>query len=530
MSGRLTIIGLDGATHKILVPLAEEGIIPNIKSLMDNGCWGSLISTFPPLTSPAWGTLMTGKLPGKIGIYGFKDSSCSSYTPGMINSTSIKSKMLWEAAGEAGKKVCVLNFPLTYPVRAANGVVVSGLLTPHNATDFFYPQNLSEEVEGYPIQGIYSQQVDDFESYYENLFAEMNKRASYLKRIIKREDPDLLMYCIQETDLTHHMMAKYFYPQFEEYKSPAGERVRNLNMKMYSTIDGIIGDLISISGDDSTFMIVSDHGSAPSSKYSFNLNKLLEQEGFIKSNLGGFHRILYSNTKGTVQDWVGKKFPHKTSPIDFTKTYAWCESYRCNCPGIVVNLKGRFPHGIVNPGAEYDELIEKIISVLDGLKHNGSKVVDRVYRREEIYRGPYTDASPDLVFTMHQDYDVPITKFRNNLKKKEIFEKDEFKINNHTGSHIFDGSYVFKGPNMNKKGKFGDVGIESIAPTAIYLLGLPVPSDMDGRVIEEAIDEKHLGENPVSYSEAISYMGESSRLSQAEEAILTGQLNDLGYL
>lgn len=529
MPGKVVVIGLDGATHKILQPLAAEGIIPNIKSMMDKGCWGNLISTFPPLTSPAWATLMTGKLPGKIGLFGFNDHVSNSYDPGLINSTNIKSRMFWETAGDEGKKVYVLNFPMTYPVRKTSGGVVSGFMTPVGAKDFFYPDTLSEYLKDYAIQPVPPLQIDDFELFFKDIFEDIEKKAAFTKEIALSEDWDLFMFCVQETDTTHHRIAKYLYPQFEEYFTETGEKVRYLNNQMYSAIDRLIGDIVQAAGSGTTFMMVSDHGSEPTPRFSFNINNLFAQEGILKSNRGTLFEAIRRNTKGAVREWLEKKFPHRAMFFDYTRSYAWCHSYRCRCPGIMINLKGRFPNGIVNPGEEYEAVAGRITSLLENLRHEGKKVVDKIYRRDDIYHGPYKDYSPDIIFTMHGDYEVPTTQFHKLLKQKTIFNIDKIS-SSLSGNHCIEGIYIINGPNIATGGQSVDVGIQSIAPTALYLLGLEVPTEMDGHVMTDFIDGQYLEHNSVRYSNTVEGNDQTYSLNPDEEANLAEQLKNLGYM
>src|SRR5688572_30533125 len=141
---RLLMIGLDGATFQLLGPWMEAGALPKLQKVRDQGVSGTLKSSIPPVTAPAWQCFMTGKNPGKHGVYWFMHRRPESYDVVPINSTDCDGLTLWELLGKAGYKVAALNIPGTYPPRLLNGVMISGLLTPAGRRDFVYPPGLLE--------------------------------------------------------------------------------------------------------------------------------------------------------------------------------------------------------------------------------------------------------------------------------------------------------------------------------------------------------------------------------------------------
>jgi predicted AlkP superfamily phosphohydrolase/phosphomutase len=154
LAGRVIVVGLDGGTWSVLDPLLEDGHMPALKALRDGGCWGTLKSTIPPLTAPAWASLITGKNPGKHGIYQFAPIDRSLYQGNVtriVNSQTVQGATLWNILGAAGKRVGVMNVPLTYPPSKVNGVMVTGMLTPRQSEHFTYPPELSSRLKDYTI-------------------------------------------------------------------------------------------------------------------------------------------------------------------------------------------------------------------------------------------------------------------------------------------------------------------------------------------------------------------------------------------
>src|SRR5439155_1099363 len=145
------IIGLDGATWRVLEPWARAGRLPHLAGLMARGSWGTLRSTVPALTLPAWSSLTTGRNPGAHGVFAFRRLAPDRYdSPGLATTSDLRAPTLWEIAGRAGRRAGIINVPPSYPIRPLNGFVVSCLLTPPGEC-FTHPPELASELGGYRI-------------------------------------------------------------------------------------------------------------------------------------------------------------------------------------------------------------------------------------------------------------------------------------------------------------------------------------------------------------------------------------------
>ncbi len=144
---RVIVIGLDGATFDLILPWVKEGCLPTFKRLMEEGVWGELKSTIPPLTGPAWSLFMTGKNQGKHGIFDFMVRNPEGYDWITINATFRKGRSFWNFLEEEGRRAIVFNVPVTYPPEHGKGAMVSGFLTPPGAEDFIFPPELGKKLE-----------------------------------------------------------------------------------------------------------------------------------------------------------------------------------------------------------------------------------------------------------------------------------------------------------------------------------------------------------------------------------------------
>ena len=129
--GPTLLIGLDGATFTVLDPYMERGVMPFLAELQQRSTRAVLRSIMPPLTPPAWTSLVTGKHPGQHGIFDFfqKEEAGSVYFS-FASSQEVRSATIWTLASEQERRITTLNFPLTFPPPPVEGSVVPGGMMP----------------------------------------------------------------------------------------------------------------------------------------------------------------------------------------------------------------------------------------------------------------------------------------------------------------------------------------------------------------------------------------------------------------
>src|SRR3954467_186525 len=133
---KVFVLGLDGATWDVIGPLARSGDLPNLSRLIEKGASGTLGSVFPPLSPVAWTGVMTGKNPGKHGIFEFLESTHDPLGGRVNSSRAIQSELVWEIAGRHGKRTVAGGIPMSYPPRPAPGFYLGDFLSPAHAPDF----------------------------------------------------------------------------------------------------------------------------------------------------------------------------------------------------------------------------------------------------------------------------------------------------------------------------------------------------------------------------------------------------------
>ncbi len=553
--GKIIVVGLDGATFDLIKPWAEEGHLPVLKHIMENGAYGTLNSTVPPMTAPAWTSFATGVNPGKHRLYDWIAREPNSYRFTPVTALDGKAPTLYTMLSGYGRRVVALNVPMTYPPIAVNGVMVSGMPTPSTDVTFTYPQTAYQDILNavgdyilYPDPGqAYSDSGID--SFLDRLYRSADLRMQTFAYLREREQPDFAMMVFNGTDTISHAMWKFMDEDHPLHDSAKVIKYGNAIRDYYKHVDGLLACVVDSLGDDSTLIIMSDHGFGPFHKF-IHVNNWLIQEGFmnIKPDLRsrfkkttfnmGFAPMNVYNTlmrlglgklkrevvRGQGQGLLKTLFL-SFADVDWRQTVAYSLG---NVGQIYLNVAGREPQGTVKPGAEYEQVRRQIMDKLAELRdpETGEKVIETIYRREEIYHGEQLDQAADIVF-------IP--------KRLEYFGFGEYEFGSNkiiesmqrgiSGTHRMNGVFLAYGGAINVGVEVDGASLVDLAPTILHLMGLPVPLEMDGKVLEEAISSDFEAELTTTTSNwASSDNGDGQGLTDEQKEIVAERLRGLGYV
>ncbi len=570
---RVYVLGLDGATFDLIGPWVSKGELPNMKRLMDEGAYGSLMSALPAHSAPSWSSFITGKNPGKHGIFDFSEHVDGSYEVKFVNASRRQGMSIWAIASRYDKKVAVVNVPMTFPPEKVNGIMISGMDAPGIDSNFTYPTTLSGELKR--IIGDYSLEAGlwsyinkgEINLAIEKQHETIDKRFEVTKYLMNNYPWDLFVSVFTATDRVQHAFWKYMDPRHPSYKLEEAKKYGDAILNVYRKMDHIVGYLLDHLSEDTVLFIMSDHGAGLCSNKTLYLNNWLCKEGLLEykdfrpqqgsGNSQRLKRLLYTKLLGGLprdfwkalpretRDQVRKRFPvvfNKMasqfffSRINMDETKAYAEESK---NFIWVNLKGREARGTVRPGREYEEVRERIIHGLLGEKDPGSgePVVDNVLRREDIYHGDNFEKAPDLVVTFKDLGYVPRPSYTVApdvvLKTIPRLELEQSESNTRANArHLPNGILLMRGKGIRPGRKIDGAQIMDLAPTILYTMGLPVPTDMDGKVLESAYQESVLLEKPISVDsvELPEPAVQDMVYSPEEEEAIRQRLGDLGYL
>ena len=538
---KVVVLGLDGAPFRLIEKFSEKGILPNLTRLIKEGTFGCLRSSFLPISPVAWTSIFTGKNPGKHNVYDWIERKPSSYDIKTVNSGTVKEPVLWDMLNDAGISTGIFNVPITYPPRPVNGFMVSGFDAPSAKSCFTYPKELSSRiigaVEDYPMAVREAYLPGREKEYIEGLKYVARKKKETILYLADNYDLDFYAFTLMALDHLHHKMWRFV---------DDAQGVSHI-YDIYGYIDKIVGEIVERFPADTTFFVISDHGAGRLEGVMYVNNWLLQQgllsikggpgtllkkflqeseiipktyKAFSKFGLG---KILKALPRGVQHSAATSFFSFQDVDWMRTKAYSFGEYGQ-----IRVNLKGREPQGIVEPGEEYEKTVELIIKELSGLKDpvTGKHVISKVHRRDEIYSGTSLHNAPDILFEIKGlSFDSSVSF---GFKKEEIFGKPEFLD---SGTHRREGTVIAKGRNIKQKVLTGEATILDIAPTILYSMGIGIPEDMDGKVLEEIFREEILENNPPKYTgKRLSEKKAKKDLSRKEEKEVKRKLKSLGYL
>lgn len=559
----IAILGIDGATWDLIVPWAREGLLPNFARLIDKGTWGDLHSTVPPVTAPAWTSFMTGKNPGKHGLYDFFETDPETYGITYACAASRKAKTIWRLLSDSGKRVGVVNVPMTYPPEEISGFMISGMDTPDANSAFVHPGSLKTEIEKevgplrLDIQHLGYMKNDRIRGKVLAELVELEKyRLKLILHLLTNHPVDVFMTVFNATDQVQHHFWHYMDPGHHFYDAEGAKAFGNAILTIYQCIDEIIGILLKTFSDKTTVVLMSDHGFGPTSPLNFYINRHLEERGILslqdgeKSGtlstfMGKIDALLRSTLPPDLKRAITRLVPWARaklesylsfSMIDWSRTKAYAVEISPTSPAIWVNLEGRNGKGIVKRH-EYDDVVESVRQSLYEVQdpRDGTPLVSKIYRKEEIYSGKELDKAPDLLlswwegkgFIAKQSYPPtdkarPVVEYRSG----EMADGKDW-----SGTHSINGIVLFHGNGIGQGRKIEGSDILDLAPTLLYLLNEAVPDDMDGKVLMDIFEKNREKLAPVGYSEAGGADEKTSGAYSEEDSMkIRKRLQDLGYM
>jgi predicted AlkP superfamily phosphohydrolase/phosphomutase len=499
---------------------------------------------------------MTGKNPGKHGLYDWIYRQQDSYDVSPVTAQHGREPALWQILGSAGRRVCTVNVPMTYPPRPVNGFMISGLPAPSTRVTVTYPATLLAEIEEqvgpyllYPDPGqAYSDSGVD--AFLERLYRTTETRLKVMDYLRSREDWDFFMLVFSGTDTVQHAMWKYMAPDHPLHDPRKRAKYGDAILRYYQFVDRSLGEVVAGLDRDTVLVLMSDHGFGPFHKF-IHVNNWLRDQGWLQLRrtlkaqaklalfrLGFTPMTIYNllmqiglgSLKREVERGQGEGLFRTLflsfDDVDWPRTAAYSLG---NVGQIFVNLRGREPQGMVEPGAEYESVRDEIIARLWELRDpaTGERVVEQVYRREEIYSGDRIEQAADILFipTRMEYFGFGECEFGFN----KVIEPMKRGI---SGTHRLNGMFLLWGQPVREGTWLEGVQITDLAPTLLQLAGVRAPGDMDGRVLGEALKPEYVEAPPDELaldSHAVDDL-DGFELSAEDEALIKQRLQGLGYV
>ncbi|TKJ42286.1 nucleotide pyrophosphatase [candidate division LCP-89 bacterium B3_LCP] len=433
---RVVVIGIDGTPQTFLKKHIAAGDLPHLKRITDGGQLHQMNSVQPCISSVAWSTFMTGVNPGKHRIFGFVDRKPNPFGIFLPNAIHMGAKTLWDIFSEAGKRVAVINVPVTSPPKEVNGILIGGFLSV-DVLKCAYPREFGAELKqwDYRIDADANLGRNDKEAFFEDLFVTLDRRLEAARRIFEREPWDFFQLHVMETDRINHFLWEHYEKEDPKYHARF--------LEFYGKVDELLGEFYDRTKDDTEFIVLSDHGFCTVKKEVY-LNQWLEDRGYLK---------LTGDQPRSVADMDSSSRAYSLIP-----------------GRVFLNLEGREQNGAVPKGAEAEaltnELAEALLTMTD--PDDGSRIIEQVVRRDDLYTGLYSQEAADLIAIPYDGYDL-----KANVRQPSITFKGDL-----VGMHTFwDAALYVK----DRQIQIDDFGIIDLAPSIMKMMDMEPLPEMDGR-------------------------------------------------
>jgi len=433
---RVFFLGIDGTPFTFLQRLLDEGRMPNLSKIIAGGAFKRMNSVYPTVSSVAWSSFMTGQNPAKHGIFGFVDRDPATLKTTIPTSRAMKSRTLWEVLSDAGKRVVVMNVPVTYPPRPVNGVLIAGFLAP-SLDKVAYPPEMNRKLKewGYRIDTDPWLARESKDKLLADVNDTLDRRARTMFRLMDEEEWDYFHCHIMSTDRLFHFLWEQmeandpvYTPQF---------------LGFMEKLDAIIGDVIRRLDDQTTLVVMSDHGFCTLEKEVY-VNHWLVQQGWLSFDV---------DEPKSIADMSSQSVAYSLDP-----------------GRIFINLKGREKAGSVE-ASDYESWRERIAAEAVKLQDpdSGRQMFKQVLRREEVYHGPLLERAADLILVPNNGFDPkgPVNKPTLTFKGPAL-----------VGMHTYDdASLIIAGNTINRD----DLWVADVMPTILDLMETPKPAALDGQ-------------------------------------------------
>ena len=456
---RVLVIGLDCADPHLVFDLWLDDL-PTLKKLAQRGLWGRLESSIPCITVPAWMSMMTSKDPGQLGFYGFRNRGDFSYKDlSFATSLLVKEPTVWDILGKSGKRSTLIGVPPAYPPKPVSGSLITCFLTPSTQNEFTFPSSLKPEIQA--LVGDYMFDVKDFRTedkdyLLRQVYEMSDRRHKVVMHLLKKQDWDFFMFVEMGLDRMHHGFWRFMDAQ--HIKHDPTSRHKDAIKNCYKHVDMQIAEVLTQVGDETTVLVVSDHG-AKRMDGGFCLNEWLWREGYL---------TLKTPPQGLT--------PFEKCSVDWSRTTAWgAGGYYGR---LFLNVQGREPYGLV-PAADFERVRDEIAARLEALPdHMGKPMGTKCLTPQRVYK-ECKNIPPDLIVYFGDLYWRSVGSMGHG---------SAYTFSNDTGpddaNHAEHGVMIVCDPKQRQSRQVTGRQLMDIAPTILKAFGLPIPADMRGRVIE----------------------------------------------
>jgi predicted AlkP superfamily phosphohydrolase/phosphomutase len=530
---RTLLIGLDGATFRILDPLMEAGVMPSLRDVVARGARAELISTRNPVTPPAWTTVITGRSPGRHGVFDFvraEEREGEMYFT-LYDARDIGCETIWSAASRHGRRSTSLNFPMMFPHPPVDGHIVPGLTSWRHLKMGTRPAHLHDELKAQGVEFkemawdfelgkkvVYGVPPEEYEKWIRFHIRREQQWFMAARHLMTTDPSDLIGVLWDGPDKLFHICWRFLDPEWLPAEPTGWEiHIRQLCLEYFANVDRYISELMALAGPESHVVLVSDHGFGPTVE-EFHVNTWLAEKGYLA------WRPPRSAEEEASDAWK-RRVKSNFVLLDWNRTTAYARTSSSN--GIYIRRASAGDAGGVSD-AEYECMRTRLMAELKEVvsPRTGRPVVREVWKREDVFPGPYMMQAPDLTLVLHDSSFISIRPHAPAVQQRPEV----------TGTHCPEGIFIAHGPGVRAGARLPQLSILDVAPVLLHCLGVPVGADLEGHVPSELFEPAWQAAHPVRIDmpepAATPELAVAGALvdDPAGEAAVFERLRSLGYL
>jgi predicted AlkP superfamily phosphohydrolase/phosphomutase len=489
---KVVVVTFHGGGPYYFDPLQRAGRLPHWTRLAAAGSSGVITSTLP-VAAGAWVTLLTGldvDQHGVLDTHVVDARDLPGRPPEPASSISYQRETIFSIASNAGLRVAGVEVPMVTPVWPVNGVLIPGTPVTDEVRPPTFPPDLAGRLQPLNVCALESVDPRDVTACRRYLDFNISRVVAVTKELYRSGTYDLLVTVVKAPDVANHLF----------HANPAlGGAWRPAVEEYFEKVDAVLDDVERELSADTVLLVVSDHGSGPMPPWVFRVSSWLEQQGLLARRDGPFRSLralellhdalrVAQRTRLTHRlkailpaSWVhtGRALGHHWPFLDLMRTRVYPVDHFYPLAAFEVNLRGRQPAGVVQPGDEFERTRDRLIEALHGLGLPGGRpLCRRVYRREEEFTGPRAHVLADVIAELDLDVEADL-RFGTRL-----FETNRGHAGYpYRGYHRQEGSLLMTGPGIARGRTLTGIHVRDVMPTILRLLGLPIPPDRRGRPI-----------------------------------------------
>jgi predicted AlkP superfamily phosphohydrolase/phosphomutase len=504
---KTVVIGLELGDGPLIHHWAQAGLLPQIRSMIDAGGWSWLETTADKLHISAWPSIYTGTSPGDHGVYFTFQPAPGVQGYRRFHQGLYGQPTFWQLLDQAGRRCRVLDPPYSHPENGFGGTFIYDWGSwAHYLQPGSVPANAVREMEkhcgAYPL-GMEANDLGlgplDSASTAQRLLAAVDAKVKATCWLMGERDWDVVFSVFGETHVAGH------YCWRDDLQSESGRQQTSDMLQVYQAIDRGIAQIVKAAGDDAAVIIISGDGVGPNHAGWHLLPDVLSRLGHLASAADprpqgepppqrsfdpvkalrdllpkDFRKNLARMLPTALRDKLAQRVD--TADIDWQRTRAYwlptdLEGY------IRVNLRGREPMGIVEPGAQYEAVLNDIEQGLRELRapDTNEPIVRDVIRTDTAFPGERRPWLPDLIVSWHSQRPI------SGACSPRIGRVDKASPDPRTGTHRAPGFVLAGGAGIAPTRDGSAKHILDFAPTVLARMGVPQPSQMKGRVWNEFV-------------------------------------------